>query len=155
MTFRTTQRPQRALRRTARRGLTLVEVLVAAVILSIAAVAALELLASGDAASASARRSAVAALEAERALAEAADLVRESRAASARFVFEGDGETEPLRGCTLEVRESRETIRFSDGAANGRRMPVARLVAEIVSPEGDVLASFERLTPVGALEDAP
>lgn len=138
-----------------RRGLTLVEVLVAAVILAVTAVAAIELLASGDVASVAARRRAIASLEAERALAEAAELVRADRSAALTLTFDGDGETEPLRGCVLEVRERRDTVRFADGAAAGRRMPVARLTAEIVDPSGAILASFERLTPVGALEDAP
>ena len=48
-----------------RAGLTLIEVLVAAVILSVAALAALELLASTDAASLAARRVALASIEAE------------------------------------------------------------------------------------------
>ena len=52
---------------TRRRGLTFVEVMIAASILAIAAMASLELLAASDATSLGARRQALAAIEAERA----------------------------------------------------------------------------------------
>ncbi|MFZ9882461.1 MAG: prepilin-type N-terminal cleavage/methylation domain-containing protein [Phycisphaerales bacterium] len=140
--------------RARRGGMTLIEVMVAAVILLVAGLAALELLAAGDAASLHARRQAVAAVEAERALESAARAVREGRSASQREMFE-DVAGEALAGCVIEVSESREEIRFTEGGARGRRMPVSRLVAEVTDRDGQVLVSFERVAPRGAAEVAP
>lgn len=134
--------------------MTLVEVMVAAMILLVAGLAALELLAAGDAASVFARRQAVASVEAERALELAAGLVREGRSAGHREEFE-PAEGEALSGCVLEVRESREELRFTEGGARGRRMPVSRLVAEVTDREGRLLVWFERIAPRGAAEVGP
>ena len=137
------------------RGLTLVEVLVASVILAIAGLAALELLASGDSASLFARRHALAATEAERALEEAATRVAEDRPAAFDETISQDDGGEPLAGCRVEVQEFREFKRIANGAGDKLRVPVVRLVAEVTAPDGTLLALIERLAPAGAAEVEP
>jgi prepilin-type N-terminal cleavage/methylation domain-containing protein len=146
--------PPRARHRGAR-GLTLVEVLVASVILAIAGLAALELLASGDSASLFARRHALAATEAERALEEAATRVSEDRPAAFDETISQDDGGEPLAGCRIEVQEFREFKRIASGAGEKLRVPVVRLVAEVTAPDGTLLASIERLSPAGSAEVEP
>ena len=137
------------------RGLTLVEVLVASLILSIAGLAALELLAEGDASSLYARRHALAATEAERALEEAATRAAEDRPAALDETISDAAGGEPLAGCRLEVQEFREFKRIANGAGDNLRVPVVRLVAEVTAPDGTLLASIERLAPAGAAEIEP
>lgn len=134
-----------------RSGLTLVEVLVAAVILSVAALAALELLAATDSASLAARRQAMASIEAERALAEAAVAVHEFRSPTLRRTLDAETGGETLASCTVEIRATRETRALgADGNANAFRLPVMRLVAEVTDTNGDSIALLERLTPIPA-----
>jgi prepilin-type N-terminal cleavage/methylation domain-containing protein len=139
-----------------RRGLTFVEVLIASAILAVAALAALELLSRGDAASLFARRQALAAIEAERILAEAADAVKAERVA-AREDDPLDERLAPeaLGGCTASVREARELMSIAQGDGTRARVEVVRLQAEIRDPEGRTLVALERVVPTSAAEDAP
>lgn len=137
------------------RGLTLVEVLVATAILALAGLAALELLAGGDSASLFARRHALAATEAERALEEAALRVAESRPAGIDLVIDDADGGEPLAGCRVEVQEIHETTHFANGAGTAIHVPVVRLVAEVTAPDGTLLASIERIAPNGPAEVDP
>ena len=139
----------------ARSGLTLIEVLVASVILSIAGLAALELLASGDAASLHARRHAMASVEAERALSHAADAVRNNRSANSSELIPANDGSEALAGCTVTVSEIHEFTRLASGSGSMVRVPVVRLVAEVTTEDGALLASVERLAPHGAAEVEP
>lgn len=134
-----------------RRGLTLIEILIASVILSVAALAALELLSRSDAGSLHARRLALASVEAERILEESAVAVKAARTGARNDTLDAGVAAEALGGCTATVRESRE--RMTIGAA--ARVPVARLVAEIRDPAGNLLVSLERVVPTAAAEDAP
>ncbi len=129
------------------RGITLVEVLVAAAILSVAALAALELLATSDAAALAARREAMASVEAERALAEAAEAVRDGREPSTRRVIDHDAGGETLAGCAVEVRSIREHRAIHSFGANPTQVPITRLTAEVTSPDGETLAMLERVAP--------
>jgi prepilin-type N-terminal cleavage/methylation domain-containing protein len=128
-------------------GLTLVEVLVAAAILSIAALAALELLATSDAAALAARRQAIASVEAERALAAAATALRDGREPSMRRVIDQESGGETLAGCAIEVRTIRESRTIGAVGANAAEIPMARLIAEVTAPDGTTLAMLERLAP--------
>ena len=148
---RSSRAPQRhgacALRRWKARGLTLIEVLVAAAILSVAALAALELLATSDAAALAARREAMASVEAERALADAAEALRNGREPSIRRVIDQESGGETLAGCALEVRAIRESRAVGALGANTAEIPIARLIAEVTSPDGTTLAILERVAP--------
>ena len=140
----------------AHRGLTFIEVLIASAILSVAALAALELLSRSDAASLFARRQALAAVEAERILSEAADAVKAERsAARVDEPLDVSSSAEALGGCTARVREVREEISLSHGNGARARVPVVRVVAEIHDPEGRTLVSLERIVPTAAAEGAP
>ncbi len=140
----------------AHRGLTFIEVLIASAILSVAALAALELLSRSDAASLFARRQALAAVEAERILSEAADAVKAERSATREDEpLDVSSSAEALGGCTARVREVREEISLSHGNGARARVPVVRVVAEIHDPEGRTLVSLERIVPTAAAEGAP
>jgi prepilin-type N-terminal cleavage/methylation domain-containing protein len=141
--------------RTRAGGFTLIEVLVAAAILAIAALAALELLSRSDAASLYSRRLALATVEAERILAESAELVKEQRAAAKRETLDSSIAAEALNGCTAVVREFRENMSVTDRSGAVMRVPVIRLTAEIADPDGNALVSLERVVPTAAAEDAP
>ncbi len=140
-------RSSRAPRRWQARGLTLIEVLVAAAILSVAALAALELLATSDAAALAARREAMASVEAERALADAAESLRNGREPSIRRVIDQESGGETLAGCALEVRAIREVRAVGALGADSAEIPIARLIAEVTSPDGTTLAILERVAP--------
>jgi prepilin-type N-terminal cleavage/methylation domain-containing protein len=140
----------------AHRGLTFIEVLIASAILSVAALAALELLSRSDAASLFARRQALAAVEAERILSEAADAVKAERSAAREDEpLDVSSSAEALGGCTARVREVREEISLSHGNGARARVPVVRVLAEIHDPEGRTLVSLERIVPTAAAEGAP
>ena len=128
-------------------GLTLVEVLVAAVILAVAALAALDMLARNDAASLFARRQALASVEAERLLSEAATAVKAHHSAAKSEELDAGSAAEALGGCSATVSESRESM--SIGVADGQSvsMPVVKLVAEVRDPSGALLAILERVVP--------
>jgi len=132
------------------RGITLVEVLVATVILAVAGLAALELLSRTDAASLHARRQALASVEAERLLESAAADVREERPGARSEAFEPGVAAEALSGCTATVRERREEMPIGDSLGGTQRVPVVRLEAEVRDPSGASLVSLERVVPVGA-----
>ncbi|MEY2795982.1 MAG: hypothetical protein RIR10_1698 [Planctomycetota bacterium] len=121
--------------------------LVAAAILSVAALAALELLATNDAAALAARREAMASVEAERALAEAAQALRAGREPSLRRVIDQETGGETLAGCALEVRAIRESRVMGALGANNAEIPIARLIAEVTAPDGTTLAILERVAP--------
>lgn len=139
-------------------GMTLLEVLVAAAILSVAAVAALELLASTDAVAREARRHAIASVEAERALAIAADEVRQtgrlSSGVSMRQTFTPDDGGESLVGCTLEIRVERANAAFRTGddqrVGGSSEASMLRIIAEVVDEHGHVITVVERPAPVQA-----
>jgi Tfp pilus assembly protein PilV len=122
-------------------------VLVAAAILSVAALAALELLATNDAAALAARREAMASVEAERALAEAAQALRAGQEPSLRRVIDQETGGETLAGCALEVRTIRESRVMGALGANNAEIPIARLIAEVTAPDGTTLAILERVAP--------
>lgn len=128
-------------------GLSLVEVLVAAAILAVAGLAALELLAESDRTSREARRIALAATEAEAALAKAADDVRNDRPAALERPLGTDATSESLAGCLLVVSEHHETPAITTGSGATRTIPIVRLVAEIRDAEERVVARLERLAP--------
>ncbi|MFM1868358.1 MAG: hypothetical protein RL591_1766 [Planctomycetota bacterium] len=121
--------------------------LVAAAILSVAALAALELLATNDAAALAARREAMASVEAERALAEAAQALRAGQEPSLRRVIDQETGGETLAGCALEVRTIRESRVMGALGANNAEIPIARLIAEVTAPDGTTLAILERVAP--------
>lgn len=134
-----------------RRGLTLIEILIASVILSVAALACLELLSRSDASSLHARRLALASVEAERILEESAVAVKSARSGARSDTLDRGASAEALGGCTATVRESHERLTIGSAA----RVPVARLVAEIRDPAGQLLVTLERVVPTAAAEDAP
>jgi prepilin-type N-terminal cleavage/methylation domain-containing protein len=145
----------RRLPRCARRGLTLIEVLVAAVILSIAALAALDLLAATDAASLAARRIALASIEAERALITAAAAVHDGRDAATRWTLDGEGAGEALASCSVEVRATRELCSVTRADGNAVRLPMIRLIAQVTGPDGVAIATLERISALPNTGGAP
>ena len=132
-----------------RRGLTLAEVLVAAAILVVAGLAALELLAGADRASLEGRRLALAATEAEHALSDAAVRLARGESPARREAF-GAGWSDgaagdrtlagptlagptlkgpTLEGCTLEIRSTRDQVALAEASGATVAYPVERLVA--------------------------
>ncbi|MEY3022369.1 MAG: hypothetical protein RIS86_1567 [Planctomycetota bacterium] len=136
----------------AHRGLSLVEVLVAASILVIAGLAALELLASADGVSAAGRRTALAATEAEQALADAARRLAAGGSAARRETLASGSAGSSLDGCTIEVRATGERLPLTGPSGETVAMPVERLVAEVRDPAGRTIVALERLAPVPAAE---
>ena len=126
----------------------------AAAILAVAALAALELLSRSDSESLYSRRLALASVEAERILAESAELVKGQRTATRRETLDSTVAAEALGGCTAVVREFRENLAVTDRSGASMRVPVVRLTAEILDPEGKSLVSLERVVPTGVAEDA-
>lgn len=140
-------RLRRRIPRSGRPGLGIVEVLVAAAILAVAGLAALELLAQSDATAREARRLALAACEAEDALAKAADEVRHDRPASTRRLLDAGASGESLGGCVLVVTEREERPTIVTGSGATRAIPVVRLMAEVRDSRDQLVARLERLAP--------
>ncbi len=136
------------------RGLTLLEVLIASVILSVAGMAALELLARSDAASLFSRRQALASVEAERILGEAAEQVKSQHSATRRGELDAGTSAEALGGCTATVSEAREVMSVGNTGAAAMRVAVTRITAEIRDPSGNLLVAIERVVPTAAAEEA-
>jgi len=128
---------------------------VAAAILAVAALASLELLSRSDSESLYSRRLALASVEAERILAESAELVKDQRTAARRESLDSTTAAEALGGCTAVVREVRENMSVTDRSGATMRVPVVRLTAEITDPSGNSLVSLERIVPTAAAEVAP
>ncbi|MCE2884981.1 MAG: hypothetical protein LW806_08815 [Planctomycetaceae bacterium] len=121
--------------------------LVASAILAVAAIAALEFLASSDAAALAARREAMAAVEAERALAEAAEEARRGADPSGRRVIDASTGGETLAGCTIEIRTLREARNIDTIADGPVALPISRIIAEVTTPDGETLSVIERVAP--------
>lgn len=140
--------------RTRSAGLTFLEVIIAASILSIAAIAVLELLASSDSVSLTARRQALAAVEAERALETCAQAIKDGENLPAAASLQSGMQGEALMGCTLAVATSNITEEFTIPPAgptgSPRAVPIKLrfLVATVEAPDGDVLVRLERAVPV-------
>ena len=136
-----------------RRGLTFIVVVVAASILSIAALAALELLASTDAVNLAARRQALAAVEAEQALAICAESVKNGDGVPAASAYNTGMRGEALAGCSIVVTSTLSTVNFTippsgpTGEQQILPMQIRLLVATVVTPEGETIVSLERPVP--------
>lgn len=136
-----------------RRGLTFIEVVVAASILSIAALAALELLASSDAVNLAARRQALAAVEAEQALALCAERVRNGNALPDQDAYGAGMQGEALAGCTILVTRTTSTVPFTVPSPGPTVDPmtvplqVHLLTATVFAPNGEVVVALERPVP--------
>ncbi|MEY3142084.1 MAG: hypothetical protein RLY21_577 [Planctomycetota bacterium] len=150
MTSDSTKAPIR--RRSA--GLTFLEVIIAASILSIAAIAVLELLASSDSVSLTARRQALAAVEAERALETCAQAIKDGDDLPPTASLQTGMQGEALAGCTLAVVATNITEEFTIPPAgpsgSPRAVPIKLrfLVATVEAPDGDLLVRLERAVPV-------
>lgn len=137
-----------------RRGLTFVEVIIAASILAIAALASLELLASSDASNLFARRQALAAIEAERTLAVVSDLVKDGKPIPDSATLSAGLVGEALVGCTIRVTGTQTLVTFelpgeiAGGATRQVQLLVNNLVAEVEGPDGDVVVTLERPVPM-------
>lgn len=134
-------------------GLTFLEVVIAASILSIAAIAVLELLASSDSVSLSARRQALAAVEAERALETCAQAIKDGDALPSSASLQTGMQGEALSGCTLAVTATNITEDFvipQPGGGGSRTVPIKLrfLVATVEAPDGERLVRLERAVPV-------
>jgi hypothetical protein len=138
----------------ARRGLTFLEVVIAASILAISAAALLELLASTDAVGLGARRQALAAVEVERALERAADALKSDRPMPTRAELQSGMEGEALEGCTLTITaiDRREDFVIpAPVAANVTRtvqLNIRLLVARVETPDGEIIIEAERAVPL-------
>lgn len=137
-----------------RRGLTFIEVMIAASILAIAAMASLELLASSDATSLGARRQALAAIEAERALSTVANIVRAGGSIPNTATLSEGLVGEALGGCTMTMAGAQRQVSFTIPSATPGGPPreveltVVNLVVEILDPGGEPLVTFERAVPI-------
>lgn len=142
------------LRARARRGLTFIEVAIAASILAIAGVAALEVLAMSDAAGRFARRQAQAAVEAERALSIAADRVKAGQSVPDSDTLSEGLVGEALGGCTMTIAATDMNVRLTipgatrDGGPRDIELAVRNLVIEVRDPENEVIVRFERAVPL-------
>jgi hypothetical protein len=137
-----------------RRGLTFVEVMISASILSIAAIASLELLAASDSGSLSARRQALAAVEAERTLAFVADLVKAGQQIPDSATLSGGLVGEALQGCSIVLTGTVLQVDFTlppasaGGAPRTVDLAVNNLVAEVFGPNGELIIALERPVPL-------
>lgn len=137
-----------------RRGLTFVEVMIAASILAIAAMASLELLASSDSTSLAARRQALAAIEAERALSTVADAVRRGDPIPNAATLSDGLVGEALGGCSMTMVGNPTLVSFTIPSATPNGPPrevdlsVMNLVVEVLDPAGETLVQFERAVPL-------
>lgn len=150
MTSRRTPEPSRS--RSA--GLTFLEVMIAASILAIAAIAVLELLASSDSVSLAARRQALAAVEAERALETCAQAIKDGDDLPTTASLQTGMQGEALGGCELSVAVSNITEDFvippAGPTGDTRTVPIKLrfLVATVETPDGETLIRLERAVPV-------
>jgi len=137
-----------------RRGLTFLEVVIAASILAIAAIAVLELLASSDAVGLESRRRTLAAAEAERLLELCADAVRNDEEMPPASVLQAGMRGEALLGCVVRVRATDITEEFaipsneSVGATRPLLIGLRRLELTVESPNGDDVVTLERYVPL-------
>lgn len=137
-----------------RRGLTFLEVMVAASILSIAALAVLELLSSSDRVGLTARRQALAAVEAERALEACAQALKAGRPMPQIDTLQTGMTGEALGGCALTVTSTSRAEEFvipppgSSGAPRSVIVNIRLLVAAVETREGERLVEIERAVPV-------
>jgi len=142
-----------------RRGLTFVEVMISASILSIAAIASLELLAASDSSSLSARRQALAAVEAERTLAHVADLVKAGQQIPDSATLSGGLVGEALQGCSIVLTGTVLQVQFTlppasaGGAPRTVDLAVNNLVAEVLGPNGELIIALERPVPLNTGEN--
>lgn len=142
-----------------RRGLTFLEVVFAAAILGIAALAALELLASTDNASLFSRRQALAAVEAERALMVASDAVKAGQTIpSSEALSEALG-GEALVGCVITVTANEIDVDFTIPSTSGNpaddqivTLRISNLVATVTDADGDLLVRMERPVPLSTTQ---
>lgn len=155
-----TPRAHRAPRRgILRRGLTFLEVVFAAAILGIAALAALELLASTDNASLFSRRQALAAVEAERALMVASDAVKAGQTIpSSEALSEALG-GEALADCIIAVTSNEIDVDFTIPSTSGNpaddqivTLRISNLVATVTDSDGDLLVRMERPVPLSTTQ---
>lgn len=137
-----------------RRGLTFIEVMISASILSIAAIASLELLAASDNGSLAARRQTLAAVEAERTLAMVADLVKAGQQIPDSNTLSAGLVGEALQGCSITITATTLPVSFTlppSSAAGPPRiveLDVANLVAEVLAPNGESVIVLERPVPL-------
>lgn len=135
-------------------GLTFLEVIIAASILSIAAIAVLELLASSDSIGLTARRQALAAVEAERALEMCAEAIKDGETLPSAASLQTGMQGEALGGCTVSIAATNVTEEFTIPPAgptgSPRAVPIRLrfLVATVEAPNGEVLVRLERAVPV-------
>ena len=135
-------------------GLTFLEVIIAASILSIAAIAVLELLASSDSIGLTARRQALAAVEAERALEMCAEAIKDGETLPSAASLQTGLQGEALGGCTVSIAATNVTEEFTIPPAgptgSPRAVPIRLrfLVATVEAPNGEVLVRLERAVPV-------
>jgi prepilin-type N-terminal cleavage/methylation domain-containing protein len=137
-----------------RRGLTFIELVIAASILSIAAIAVLQLMSSSDSVSLIARRQALAAVEAERALETCAQAILDGDNLPDNTALQAGMRGEALVGCTLTVAVTNMTEEFTIPPAgptgSPRAVPIKLrlLAATVESPDGETVVRLERAVPV-------
>lgn len=137
-----------------RRGLTFIEVVIAASILSIAAIAVLQLLSSSDSVSLIARRQALAAVEAERALETCAQAILDGDNLPDNTALQAGMRGEALVGCTLTVAVTNMTEEFTippagpSGSPRAVPIKLRLLAATVESPDGETVVRLERAVPV-------
>lgn len=128
--------------------------MIAASILAIAALAAMQLLATSDASGLFARRQALAALEAERALVTCAEAAKTGQPIPSSATLSANLVGEALMGCSIRVTTTllnvNVTVPGPGGPESTRTIPikVMRLVAEVLDPDGGLLVTLERPAPV-------
>ena len=149
MTHDSTSSPQRRAR-----GLTLIEVVVAASILAIAALALLELLTSSNSIGLSTRRQALAAIEVERALELCSAAIKAGDTLPPAAILEAGMEGEALNGCILTVTTRDSTEEFVIPAAGPNGAPrtieinIRLLIARVETEGGERIIEAERAVPI-------
>ena len=128
----------------------------AASILSIAALAVLELFSSTDAAGLATRRQTLAAAEAEQALEACARAIKEGSAMPRAETLQSGMQGEALGGCVLRVSSTNRTEDFvippPGPAGEPRRVQIKirLLVAAVETADGERVIELERAVPVDA-----
>lgn len=143
-------------RLTRRRGLTFLEVAIAASILTIATVASLEVLATNDSSGLFARRQALAALEAERVLSTVAETIKAGGSLPSSNTLSSGMVGEALVGCSLTLSTTDQSVQFrippasAGGDPRSVSLRVRIVTAEVYDPRNALLVRLERPVPLPA-----
>lgn len=80
--------------------------------------------------------------------------MKAQRSAARTLQLDSTSSAEALGGCTATIHQQTDLLSLQSTAGTVR-MPVVRLTAEIVDPQGSPIVSLERVVPTAAAEVRP